>query len=340
MVRIAKALFALSWIAALAVLVDWREAAVVIADARPGPVLAALAVSVVGVLISADKWRGLLARASISLPLRATARLYWVGMFFSNFLPTSVGGDAVRLAMTPSGGRLARVAGSILVERLTGLLVMLVLCVLGLVLRPWHIDGTGLERVLPAVVCGLGLGATALLLVPGLFVRLLPHVADRLPDALRRVIEPVRKVAVAIADQAGDRVGIGRALLLSLPFYGTIILAQYLVLEAVGADVPLLEVALVAPIVPLLALLPLSINGLGLAEGVFVLVYSQLGVAPELALAAAVLRRLVDLANSALGGVLWFLHREAERRRAIAAETGDWSRAPGQAGVGASLPAA
>jgi hypothetical protein len=51
------------------------------------------------------------------------------------------------------------------------------------------------------------------------------------------------------------------------------------------------------------------VNGLGVAEGVFVLLYVQLGVDPETALAAAVLRRVVDLANSGLGGLFWLVQR-------------------------------
>jgi hypothetical protein len=313
--RFAKVGLALGWVAALWFLVDWREAGATLSGADPAPVVAAFAVSVVGVLISAEKWRDLLLRARVQITFRAAARLYWIGMFFSNFLPTSVGGDAVRLALTPSRGRLARVAGSILVERLTGLIVMLGLCAVGLILRPVQVDQAGLGQALPLAVLAMGAGAAVLLVAPGMLTRLLPVLTRPLPALLRCPLDGVQKVAMAIADHARDSTGLSRALVVSLPFYGTIILAQYLVLEAVGADVPLLEVALLAPLVPLLTLLPLSLNGLGLAEAVFVLLYGSVGVPPETALAAAALRRLVDLANSGLGGLLWLAFRGAEARR-------------------------
>ena len=313
--RLAKVGLAVGWVAALWFLVDWREAGVTLAGADPTLVAAAFAVSVIGVLISADKWCHLLRRARVEITFRAAARLYWIGMFFSNFLPTSVGGDAVRLALTPSHGRLARVAGSILVERLTGLLVMLGLCAVGLSLRPVEVDEAGLGIALPLAVLAMGAGAATLLLAPGPLARLLPVITRPLPALLRCPLEGVQKVAMAIADHARDAAGLGRALAVSLPFYGTIILAQYLVLEAVGADLPFLEVVLLAPLVPLLTLLPLSLNGLGLAEAVFVLLYGSAGVAPETALAAAALRRLVDLANSGMGGLLWLALKGAARRQ-------------------------
>ena len=82
-------------------------------------------------------------------------------------------------------------------------------------------------------------------------------------------------------------------------------LAQYCMLRAAGADVGMLAVVLGAPLVALVTLLPITVNGLFLAEGAFVLIYASTGIPAEVALAAAILRRLVDLANSGLGSVLW-----------------------------------
>jgi glycosyltransferase 2 family protein len=60
--------------------------------------------------------------------------------------------------------------------------------------------------------------------------------------------------------------------------------------------------------VVLASALPVSINGLGITESAFVLLYAQVGLAPEVALAAAVLRRLVVVSMSLVGAVLWLLH--------------------------------
>ena len=307
----AKALVAALLIAALCLAVDLDEAAAALARARPLPLATALAASVLGVLVSAEKWRGLLLAAGVRLSLAACARLYWVGMFASNLLPTSVGGDAARLMLTPAPGRRAAVAGSILVERLTGFLVMLGLCTLGLALRPAYFDAPGLRNAFLAAVLALDLGVVAALLAPGLLVPPLARLAGRLPPGgiPGRAVAAAGRVAAAVAAQARDPAALARALGFSVLFYGTIIVAQHAVLRAAGADVSLLEVALVAAVVPLIAMAPVSLNGLGVAEGVFVLLYIQLGVDPGAALAAAVLRRLVDLANSGLGGPLWLAFR-------------------------------
>ncbi|MFO1073017.1 MAG: lysylphosphatidylglycerol synthase transmembrane domain-containing protein [Geminicoccaceae bacterium] len=285
--------------------IDVQEVSDALAQARLLPLAGALGVSILGVVLSAEKWRGLLRAAGVHLSLAVCARLYWIGMFVSNFLPSSVGGDALRLVLTPAPNRRTDVAGTILVERLTGFAVMLALCGLGLALRPSSFAEPGLRLALLALVVGLGLAVVAALVVPGWLAALLPRLAPRLPRLLRRPVEVAAQVATAVAGLAQDPAVLGRALLLSIVFYGTIILAQYGVLHAVGAQVALADVVLVGAVVPLLTLLPVSLNGLGLAEGAFVLLYAPLGAPPALALAAAVLRRLVDLTNSALGGLLW-----------------------------------
>lgn len=323
--RLTQIVVACTALVLLLFLVDWRKTTAALANADPGWILAAFLISVVGVLLSAAKWQGLLRHGGIRLPLAATTRLYWIGMFFSNFLPTSVGGDAVRLALTPARGRLANAAGSILIERLTGLFVMLALCVPALSLRPIFLEHVGLHDLLLAVVLALTFGTILLLLAPRFLAYSLPWLMRHAPCPLHRVMGVIHAASITIAEQASSTGALTRAILLSLPFYGTIILAQYAVLEAVGSTLSLSEVVLLAPIVPLLTILPLSINGLGLAEGVFVLLYSQAGVMPELALAAAVLRRLVDLANSALGGLFWLCQRPS--RTANSASLADLKQA-------------
>ena len=112
------------------------------------------------------------------------------------------------------------------------------------------------------------------------------------------------------------------AILYSFPFYGAMMVAQYWMLRSVGAEVGLLAVVLGAPLVSLVALTPITINGLFLAEGAFVLIYASTGVQPEVALAAAIVRRLVDLVNSGLGSFMWLAWHVGVRGSVAA--SADW----------------
>jgi glycosyltransferase 2 family protein len=284
---------------------DLGQAATALARADPVLVWGAFAASVLNVLISARKWQSLLSRAGIPLIFDVVAQLYWIGAFFSNFLPTGVGGDAVRLMLAPVRNRRGTVAGTILIERLSGLFVMLLLSALGLAFLHLELGDALVARMSMATVVGSAGAVAAVLLAPGLFVATLARANGLLPPAFRAPLGAAHRIAAQVMAPAGDRVAVAVAVSYSLPFYAAVILAQYCVLRAVGADIGLLEVASGAPLICAVTFLPVTVNGLFLAEGAFVLVYASVGVAPEMALAAAILRRLVDLGNSGLGGLLW-----------------------------------
>ncbi|MGE3290923.1 MAG: lysylphosphatidylglycerol synthase transmembrane domain-containing protein [Geminicoccaceae bacterium] len=293
----------------LVYLMDWREVAMAIRRADLGWVMAALLVSMAGSAVSAEKWRGLLNASQIRISFGLAARLYWIGSFFSNFLPSSIGGDAVRLMLTPAPGRLNHVAGSILLERVTGLVVLLAITCLGLAVAPWTAPRLAAGHLLLPLVGGLALASTAVLLLPRRAAAFLALVRSHVPRFLRRPVRIAERLAWTVARQTRDRGAILRALVLSVPFYATVVLAQYFCLRAVGADIPLLYALLFGAGIQLLAVLPVSINGLGVSEGAFVALYATFGVTVWAALAAALVRRLVDLANSALGGLLWLAYR-------------------------------
>src|SRR3954453_16542267 len=69
-------------------------------------------------------------------------------------------------------------------------------------------------------------------------------------------------------------------------------------------EVALIDVAKITPLIAVISALPISVNGLGVAEAAFVFLYSHAGLTPSQALAAAVGRRLLILALALLGGIV------------------------------------
>ena len=119
----------------------------------------------------------------------------------------------------------------------------------------------------------------------------------------------VEAAADAVRAYAGEPGLIAWALLISMAANGLSIVNIYLYAVAVGADVQLAEAAVVAPVVLAVGLLPISINGLGTIELTFVLLLGLMGVDADVALAVAILRRLVLLGQSLVGGVLYSARR-------------------------------
>ena len=152
--RLLRILFAAGLLGLLLAWVDWRDSAEILWEAQLSLVAAATVAVVTGMVLSTWKWL-LLLRAN-QIPLRGTAALecYWIGNFFSNYLPTNVGGDVVRYALLRHFGRPAQVAASLLVERLTGFLVLVALVTLALWARPAYYAIHVLQAVLWLAVGG------------------------------------------------------------------------------------------------------------------------------------------------------------------------------------------
>jgi uncharacterized protein (TIRG00374 family) len=155
--------------------------------------------------------------------------------------------------------------------------------------------------LIAAILVGIALAVVA----GGHLVRGGGALVERLPAPARRVAGKLAKFGEALAEFRRAPGELAIAGLWSFLFYGVLILFQFTVLRAVGSDIGFAQAALVAPLVPLVSLLPVTANGLGLAEGAFVLFYTQMGVPPEQAFAAAILRRLLTVGVSVPGGLWW-----------------------------------
>lgn len=291
--------------------VDWRMTWRVLRAVDPPGVVLAFGALLAGLIISTWKWRLLLSAQQVILAWPRLLRAYWIGSFFNNCLPSSVGGDLVRLFVLRDAAATGKIAASIAVERLSGLVVLLVLAGLGLAMRPGYFDHGPLLVLLWVGTIGIGLLIVSMIVLTPLIHRFIRQGGwiDRPRLALMRSKIAVMVDSLERYQTAERRWAVFVALNLSLLFYGSLIAFQYSVIAAVGGRLPLLEVSLIAPVIPLVALLPISLNGLGLTEGAFVLFYTQAGLSPEQALAAAVLRRAVMLLFAGAGGLQWWSGR-------------------------------
>jgi len=284
-------------------LVDWRRTADILLHSDRWFVALAVAVSVLAIVVSTLKWARLIRIACGPVDFRSLFRAYWIGTFFNNYLPSSVGGDVARVFVLAPVAPTAPTAASVLVERLTGVVALAMLSAACLLLEspgPVHVT-----VALWLLVTGI-LGGSLLIWAGGR--RLLTtctRMAARSAHSVVRFFARITQVADAVAGYRRTPGELTVAFLWSLVFYGTLALFQFTLLRAVGSTIGLAEVMLVAPLIPLISLLPVTANGLGVAEGAFVLFYAQMGVAPDQAFAAALLRRLLTVATAVPGGLLW-----------------------------------
>jgi uncharacterized protein (TIRG00374 family) len=278
---------------------DWRWVALAGASA------------LVAMTINVKRWQVMLVGQGGGASIGTLIRLYLVAMFFNNILPSRFGGDVVRAyGASINVTTRTRSAAAVIMDRLVGAISVLLLGVIAIAINPTVIPW----QIASVLVVGLivGLLVVGLLLVKtpwqgverkllGLFGRL-PVIGKRFTGKLEAAVDAVRAYS-------GAPGLILWALLISMVANGLSIVNIYLYAVAVGADVKLSEAAVVAPVVLAVGLLPISINGIGTIEGTFVVLLGLMGVDADVALAVAILRRLVLLAQSLVGGVLYSARR-------------------------------
>ncbi|HEX9374418.1 MAG TPA: lysylphosphatidylglycerol synthase transmembrane domain-containing protein [Roseiflexaceae bacterium] len=275
----------------------------------------ALALQLGGVLISSLKWWLLLRAAGQPVPYGWTVRTYLVGQFFSNFLPTQIGGDAVRMyALSRRIGRPAIAIASVFVERITGFLALTAIASVALAASAGRFAGA--RQVLLAVV-GCILVAAAGLVVAFLAPWIVRRLARlNLPDALGWRGK-LRSFADSLAIYYAYPRTLALVIALAFGYQLSWILVNYAVAQALALEIPLAFVALMVPVSDIVGLVPIFFNSLGAREGTYVLLLGLLGLPAESALAISFVIFGVRLVVSALGGVLYALGGVGQLRGAV-----------------------
>jgi len=269
--------------------------------AEAGYLLAALALYVISVPLRAYRWQELLSALRITTPLPRLTSLYFVGAFFNTILPTNVGGDVIRAYELARDGTGATIATStVLVDRATGLLVLLAMALVS-TLFSYRLVSPMLALVIAAISLGTFAGV-GLLLRNGLW----QGVSRRLP-LLQRLLarEGVRDFYGSL--QAYRGMPIAKALFVSLVFNASLIAVNYLIALSVGVRVSLWYFLLFVPLISFSQLLPVSLSGLGVREGAYVLLFGQAGVAAPAALAMSLSFYGLNVGVGLIGGLIYAL---------------------------------
>jgi uncharacterized protein (TIRG00374 family) len=230
----------------------------------------AFSLHIFGLLFSAYRWRILIRAQGDDVPLFFLVKSYLVGTFFNNFLPTRFGGDVVRIwDGSKYSQSLVRSSAVVLVERGTGIIVLFLFA---LVASLFRLD---MAREVPviwaALACGLaGLAAVALFFLPaaGRALERLPE--KGLPGRFKHKIIAFR---AAILQYRKARGAFARATVLAVLLQLNVILYYYLIGQALHLPIGLLDYFIFIPIVLLVQIIPISINGTGLREGAYIQIF-------------------------------------------------------------------
>jgi glycosyltransferase 2 family protein len=287
--------------------IDVGRVADLIVSSHPGYLAAALAIFLVTTWGMAWRWQILLASKGIREPLGWLTKLYFVGYAASQILPTSLGGDAVRIV--EHGRRRPDVrgeaAGAVLMERVIGSAGTLILVAIGLAVAVGRYDDIAPLVWLEVVLVAAMLVLAVLLFHPGAARQLQERV---FPLGRRvRLDRPLASLHAAMHGYRKQPGALGLVLAITVGLQLARVVAIWLCGEAVGVDVSPLVYIILGPLLFLVMLVPFTINGLGVREAFFVAFLGRFDVDADAAFAAGFLFYAVTVATSLPGGfiLLW-----------------------------------
>lgn len=262
--------------------------------------------------LMAWRWQILLNIKGYQYPLSTLLRFYFIGFFFNNLLPTAIGGDVTR-AVILSRHKIAKrtVGSSILMERLLGVLSLLVIsslsyltCCNDMALKSNIINTAG-QFVLIA-----GLAGFTIFLIP-IFIR--NHLYRFRPslNILQKIVAVLNEFAEYWIKPFNLLVSL--SITCACQLFG--VLSVYLVALSIGQQIPFIYFSFLLPIIWLAIMLPISINGLGVREGMFVLLFGLIGMTRQSAIAISLLCLAFVYGQSLIGGFLFLtdrLHHSSE----------------------------
>lgn len=275
---------------------------------RWGLLLASLAVYGLSAFGGALQWSWILKTAGISAPRREIQRLYFIGLFFNNFLPANIGGDAYKIVdLGRQEHRPHGVFCATLLDRLIGLGALTFLAVLAL---------TGVS------VAGIPLPSSALLLIPVLVLLVLVlafllsrRIGSQLPGLFRvlkmeKLAGHLEKITTEFGLYRPRVRWLNGIFLFSMGVQLLRFTTHLLVALGLGFSLSVeqsLQLLVLIPMVAISLTLPVTINGIGLRESVSASLLTWAGLTAGQAVAMEVAAYLVQVVFSLQGGILLWL---------------------------------
>jgi uncharacterized protein (TIRG00374 family) len=284
--------------------VDWRASWELVRSARVEYLLFYFVFVLVGIGISARKWQLLAEFQGFREKFFNFFTWYIVGTFFNNFFPSFIGGDGYRsYSLGNSSKAYGKATSTVVVDRLTGLLVTLLLAaVFSLYSFSLALD----ESIIMLLYCSLYLGSV---LVLGLwYYKELP-----LADGIKKKIPQKAVTFLSELRMYLDTTVLTRAFLWSLLFCMLgIALANFLLFEAIDVRIDFFSYLSMIFLISIISSLPISVGNWGVKEWAYIYLFGFFGVTLTQAVTVVLLGRFLQMLISLIGLPFYLKERRSE----------------------------
>jgi len=256
------------------------------------------------------------------MPVPSVANLfgiYCIGIFFNLTFPTVVGGDVVKMyyAGRPSKSYAQSFASTFL-DRDAGMLAMMIIACIAICIHPVKVPGIPVSLVIWGVFSLFILGNVALF-TPRLH-RLLTRGLHSLH--LAKIAHKVDHISSAFQTMGKHPSALLWSLAISLVNQTLVICVNWIMALGLQLDVSFAYFLIFIPVITLISMIPISLNGMGLREYSFMSLFGAIGVSPASCIALGVLSSIVLILSAVPGGIIYiFFRNKTDMRRLAELET-------------------
>ncbi len=279
-----------------------------ISKANVGYLVLACLPYAVFILISAWRWKILLDYKEMGLSFPAVLRIYFIHLFFNNFLPSNVGGDVARVAFTMKEKKRADALATVLVDRVLGFFGLFIFGFFSVLMLYLTVHKIEFLSFLIVGFVGLGVISTVMfsstinrLVAPGLQKVRILHIGER----LARLYETFVHFGKA-------RTAMAVCVIISFFVQALLAIAPYVILQALPVkydEVSYLSFFIYLPIINILSMIPVSVGGIGVRENSYVFLFRRVGLPPDVAVSVSIISFILTFIFSLPGGIFYLSHR-------------------------------
>jgi uncharacterized protein (TIRG00374 family) len=295
-IRLTLTLILLGWVVGR---VGFTQILDTIQDADVSFILLSMLIYQCGVALRSARWWMLLRGASIDVGYRYVLGLVYSSEFFMGTLPTNYAGDLVRIIEFKSGASKVVTAGTVVLDRVLGLIGLLAVALTAMAFRYRSLPP---ETALGITLIALSILATAILILQGSIVN---RLINTLPVLLAKLRDNwLKPFAHVITEMEIRRLSF--AVALSALNTLLTVLNHFMVATAVGIQVGIGIFFIFSPTVNLSLILP-TLSGLGVREIGYQFLLEPFGVSANIAVALGIGVYLSRLSASLIGGLHYAL---------------------------------
>ena len=293
--QVLKTILSLTILGFIAIQVDLSQTITLIQSLNLVYLAGVLALGVFGIFVSTQKWSLLLTQAGTPIPFGQLLRLFWIGVFFNNLLPGRTGGDLVRAYGTAKDSpNRAGAALSVGIDRGLNLAALLGIALVALLYFPGNLPQALGATLIYTALSLAGASLLVLVVTSHISIKSNSRIGHLLKEAIAAVRGLIKKPTLLL-----------KSIALALVYQSAMIYGNYLVALTLGVNIGPGVFFYLIPVTALITLIPVTLNGFGLREGAYVVVFAQVGLAAEVSVAISLVATLCMIGLSLVGGLFY-----------------------------------